>query len=138
MKNVEDLSYQTLKSDEFLVTRKDGSLWVLNVSTNSSLKQVRSGKDNAKGLSAPTKVKAKKKSNTKAKVSWKKVEGSKNYTVYRATSKKGKYKKIGTSTGSSYTDKTVKKGKKYFYKVVANGSKKLFNSKKSEPANVKI
>ena len=33
---------------------------------------------------------------------------------------------------------TVKKGKKYFYKVVANGSEKLYNSKKSDSAKVKI
>ena len=48
------------------------------------------------------------------------------------------YKQVGTAKGGSYTDKTVKKGKKYFYKVVANGSKKIFNSKKSEAAKVKM
>ena len=89
-------------------------------------------------MSSPTKVKAKKKSNSKAKVSWQKVDGATKYTVYRATSKNGKYKSIGTAKGGSYTDKTVKKGKKYFYKVVANGSKKLFDSKKSEAVKVKI
>lgn len=46
------------------------------------------------------------------------------YIVYRATSKKGSYKQIGTverksgvMTGS-YTDNNVKIGKKYYYKVV--------------------
>ena len=46
------------------------------------------------------------------------------YIVYRSTSKKGSYKQIrtvkrksGAMTGS-YTDKTVKIGKKYYYKVV--------------------
>ena len=71
-------------------------------------------------------------------MTWKKVDGATKYTVYRATSKNGKYKQIGTTKGSSYTDKTVKKGKKYFYKVVANGFEKIFNSKKSEAAKVKI
>lgn len=47
------------------------------------------------------------------------------YIVYRSTSKKGSYKQIrtvkrksGAMTGS-YTDKTVKIGKKYYYKVVS-------------------
>ena len=46
------------------------------------------------------------------------------YIVYRATSKKGSYKQIGTAkrkSGSltgSYTDNNVKIGKKYYYKVV--------------------
>lgn len=42
------------------------------------------------------------------------------YVIYRATSKNGKYQKIktiqkGRITG--YTDKKVKTGKKYYYKV---------------------
>ena len=46
------------------------------------------------------------------------------YIVYRATSKKGSYKQIGTvkrksgAMTGSYTDKNVKIGKKYYYKVV--------------------
>ena len=135
--NVEDFGYSTSVNGTLYLIKKDGSIWVLNLGDNSYLKQVRSGKNSAKGLSAPTKVKAKKKSK-KAKVTWKKVDGAKKYTVYRATKKNGKYSKVGTTKGSSYTDKTVKKGKKYFYKVVANGSEKLFNSKKSEAAKVKI
>lgn len=136
--NIVDLNYSIILDNTLYLTKKDGSIWALELGDNSSLKQVRSGKDSAKGLSVPTRVKAKKKSNTKSKVTWKKVDGATNYTVYRATSKNGKYKQIGTAKCGSYTDKTVKKGKKYFYKVVANGSKKLFNSKKSDVAKVKI
>ena len=46
------------------------------------------------------------------------------YIVYRAASKKGSYKQIGTvkrksgAMTGSYTDKNVKIGKKYYYKVV--------------------
>ncbi len=55
-------------------------------------------------------------------VSWKKVSGAKGYFVYRATKKAGKYKKIKTikkSSARSWTNKGLKKGKKYFYKVRA-------------------
>ena len=139
MKDVEKIYYAESSAfyPDYLV-RKDGSIWFIDLSENISLKQIRSGKDSAKRLSSPTNVKAKKKSNKKAKVTWKKVDGATKYTVYRATSKNGKYKQIGTAKGGSYTDNTVKKGKKYFYKVVANGSKKLFNSKKSDYVKVKI
>ena len=138
MKDVAEIHYDYSDYSADYLVRKDGSIWSIDLSENISIKQIRSGKNSAKGISAPTEVKAKKKSNKKAKVTWKKVDGAKNYTVYRSTKKNGKYSQIGTTKGGSYTDKTVKKGKKYFYKVVANGSEKLFNSKKSEAAKVKI
>ena len=138
LNNVVDMIHNSTDYYKIYLVKKDGSVWIINIGDNSSLKQIRSGKDSAKGLSVPTKVKAKKKGSKKAKVTWKKVDGATKYTVYRATSKNGKYKKVGTAKGGSYTDKTVKKGKKYFYKVVANGSKKIFNSKKSEAAKVKM
>ncbi len=138
LKNVAEIEYSAADFYQKYIVKKDGSIWAINIGDNSSLKQIRSGKDSAKGLSVPTKVKAKKKGSKKAKATWKKVDGATKYTVYRATSKNGKYKKVGTAKGGSYTDKTVKKSKKYFYKVVANGSKKIFNSKKSEAAKVKM
>ena len=138
MKDVAEIHYDYSDYSADYLVRKDGSIWSIDLSENISLKQIRSGKNYAKRLSSPTNVKAKKKSNKKAKVTWKKVDGATKYTVYRATKKNGKYSKVGTAKGGSYTDKTVKKGKKYFYKVVANGSKKLFNSKKSDSAKVKI
>lgn len=138
LNNVVDMINNSTDYYKIYLVKKDGSIWTIKIGDNSSLKQIRSGKDSAKGLSIPTKVKAKKKGSKKAKVTWKKVDGATKYTVYRATSKNGKYKQVGTAKGGSYTDKTVKKGKKYFYKVVANGSKKIFNSKKSEAAKVKM
>ena len=84
----------------------------------------------AKAAKATIKVKAMKKH--KAKISWKKVSlsytvDSKKYTravtgyrVYRATKKNGKYRLIKTikKAGTlNYTDKKLKKGKKYYYKV---------------------
>ena len=55
----------------------------------------------------------------KGKVTWKKAAYATKYYVYRATSKNGKYTKIGTSTTTSFTDSKAKNGKTYYYKVVA-------------------
>ena len=84
----------------------------------------------AKAAKTTVKVTALKKH--RAKVTWKKVTLSyavddqkysmpvTGYKVYRATKKNGKYKLIKTvkKAGTlNYTDKKLKKGKKYFYKV---------------------
>ena len=69
-----------------------------------------------------------------------KVEGAKKYVIYRSTKKNSGYKKIATSTKTTYTDKKTKKGKTYYYKVVAvgkNGLKADFESKASKPVKVK-
>ncbi|MGN0526560.1 MAG: hypothetical protein ACI4IF_03920, partial [Acutalibacteraceae bacterium] len=58
----------------------------------------------------------------KVTVTFGKVTGAKSYAVYRKTSG-GKWTKIGTTTSTSYTDKTAKKGTTYYYTVRAvNGS----------------
>jgi len=56
------------------------------------------------------------------KISWTEENdqelGFDKYIVYRATSKNGKYTKIGTTTKTSYTDsKNLKSGKTYYYKI---------------------
>lgn len=61
-------------------------------------------------------------------LSWRKMKHAKSYGIYRSGKKKGKYTQIGTVTGSktSYKDKKVQMGKKYYYKVEAvsgNGKK---------------
>lgn len=58
---------------------------------------------------------------TAVKITWKKTEGAKGYQVYRAVKKNGKYTKVATvkSGKVSYTDKKLKKGKTYYYKVRA-------------------
>lgn len=53
------------------------------------------------------------------KVSWNKVNGAKGYKVYRATSKKGTYKLVKTTTAKSYTNTGLTAGKTYYYKVRA-------------------
>ena len=61
-------------------------------------------------------------------LSWEKVSGAKQYTVYRATSMEGKYTKLGTTKSGTYTDSKAQTGGEYYYKVIANGSKSSYNS----------
>lgn len=87
-------------------------------------------------INAPQNVKASISGTSNVKVKWSKVEEAKKYTIYRATSKKGKYKKIGISQSISFKNKDLTRGKTYYFKVVANG--KNSNSKKSVYAKVSI
>lgn len=67
-------------------------------------------------------------------VKYKKSKGSvTGYEIYRATSSKGKYKKVATITKSSTTSKVIsaKSRKKYYYKVRAYkkiGNKKVYGN----------
>ena len=73
----------------------------------------------------PAKVTSVKTESSKAKtatLTWSKVTGASGYEVYRATSKNGTYKKVATiKKGSSvkYTNKSLKSGTTYYYKVRA-------------------
>lgn len=104
----------------------------------------------AGNLSAPGKITAKVTAEKNVTVSWSKVSAAKGYKVYRAASREGEdyrytsYKCIKTVSSKNtvkYTDKTVKPGKKYFYKVksykVVNGKKKYSKYTKVKTAYVK-
>ena len=104
----------------------------------------------AGNLSAPGKLTAKVTADKNVTVSWSKVSSAKGYKVYRAASREGEdyrytsYKCIKTVSSKNtvkYTDKTVKPGKKYFYKVksykVVNGKKKYSKYTKVKTAYVK-
>lgn len=56
------------------------------------------------------------------RLSWNKASGAKSYTIYRASSKKGKYTKLATVKTTSYTNKKLKAGKTWYYKVKASGT----------------
>ena len=71
-------------------------------------------------------------SSGKPYVDWDKVSGAEKYYVYRATEESGTYKKVKTTTSTSYTDKSAKVGVEYFYKVKAIASKSTYNSIESE------
>lgn len=104
----------------------------------------------AGNLSAPGKLTVKVTADKNVTVSWSKVSSAKGYKVYRAASREGEdyrytsYKCIKTVSSKNtvkYTDKTVKPGKKYFYKVksykVVNGKKKYSKYTKVKTAYVK-
>ena len=69
-----------------------------------------------------TKITSGKSSKGKVNLKWQKVNGAAGYVVYRSAKKGSGYTKIAEITKGStvkYTDKTAKKGKKYYYKVRA-------------------
>ena len=69
-----------------------------------------------------TKITSGKSSKGKVTLKWQKVNDAAGYVVYRSTKKGSGYTKIAEITKGStvkYTDKTAKKGKKYYYKVRA-------------------
>lgn len=73
-------------------------------------------------LSRVTNLKVKNKKKRKAVIRWKKVKNADGYQIYRATKKSGKFKKVKTIKGNTvvkYTNKKLKKNKKYYYKVRA-------------------
>lgn len=70
------------------------------------------------------------------KLSWSKVSGASGYKIYRANSKNGSYKLVKTikkGSTKTWTDKSVKKKKGYYYKLVAYQKKggKTYSSAKS-------
>lgn len=75
-------------------------------------------------------------------IPWKKVSKADGYQIYRAASKKGKYKKIKTVKASvkKYTDK-VSSGKTYYYKIRAykkSGGKVVYGKFSSVKGAVEI
>lgn len=78
---------------------------------------------------------ANKAGNNKIKLTWNRMIGGKGYRIYRATKKNGKYKLVGTVKDkwkTAWTDKTIKSGETYYYRVAAyKKSKKKTIQKKS-------
>lgn len=54
-----------------------------------------------------------------ATVSWDLVEGAKKYYVYRSSQKKGPYELVGKTVKTSFVNKKLTAGRKYYYKVRA-------------------
>ncbi len=89
----------------------------------SSFSAIHSGK----ALTAPKITSISSKSGSSLKITWKKVSGVKTYELVRKDSLNGTYQKIATidaKAGTVYTDKAVKKHKRYYYKVRARGGEK--------------
>ena len=72
-------------------------------------------------------------------IRFKRVKGAKNYIIYRAAKKNGKYKKIKVlkAKKTSYIDKKTKKGKTYYYKVVTKKGTAFGVPKKGKKVKVK-
>ncbi len=89
---------------------------------------------------APTNAKAVSKTVSSVDISWKPSYNASGYIIYRATSKSGKYKKVDTTTATTFTDKGLTKGKTYYYKVkayVSSGKEKI-TSAYSNITSVKV
>ena len=77
----------------------------------------------------------------KVKVTVKKTSGVSGYVLYRATKKTGEYVAVASSTKTSFVDKTVTKGKTYYYKVAAykkNGKVNLPGGLSTKVYSVKV
>lgn len=63
-------------------------------------------------------------SSSRIQITWKKVSNAQTYEIYRSAQKDGGFKKIASVRRNvrSYTDQTVKSGKKYYYKIVVIGT----------------
>ena len=70
-------------------------------------------------LARPTITLSRRASDGKTKITWKKVEGASQYTIYYATRKNGAYKKLSTKTGTVHTHTKGVSGTTYYYKVKA-------------------
>ena len=73
-------------------------------------------------IPAKTTVKATALKGKKIRIKWKKASGATGYKIYRAVKKNGKYKLVKTIKKASvvkWTNKKLKAGKEYYYKVCA-------------------
>lgn len=66
-------------------------------------------------------------------VKWPKVTGAANYTVYASTKANSGYKKVKTTTGTTYTHRNMKLNKTYYIYVKAN--RKVSGKTYSSPAS---
>ena len=87
------------------------------------------------------KVTAKAKGKKTVTLKWKKVSGATGYLVYRSTKKDSGYQRIAVlkkGTKTAYTDKKgLKKGKKYFYRIITVKRKTYSPAKKAKAVKVK-
>ncbi len=73
--------------------------------------------------------------NGKPAIKWSAIPGAESYEILRADSAKGKFTKLFSTNGTSYTNTSAKAGKTYYYKLVVklvDGTKetsKVFSQK---------
>lgn len=101
-------------TDDNVVTARSAGTAVITVTSLNGVSATLTIKVTPKAV---TDLKAIPKSTASIDLNWTGT-GASNYIIYRSTSKSGSYKKVGTTSSTSYTDKGLTKGKKYYYKVV--------------------
>lgn len=84
---------------------------------------------------------AKAKTDKTVVLSWKKVKGATGYLLYRSTKKNGSYQRIAVlkkGTKCTYTDKKgLKKGMKYYYRIVTVKKKTYSPAKTTKAVKIK-
>ncbi len=70
-------------------------------------------------IGTPSSPKAASAGYNSVKVNWNTVTGAKEYEIYRATSSKGPFTKIGATTTTSYTNTGLTTGTTYYFRVRA-------------------
>ncbi len=133
--NANTKSYESIKSVAATVTEskvkslKSATEYTFKVSAyNSAGESVLSNSVARLTLPAKAVISSVKTAKQKATVKIKKQTPADGFTVYMATSKNGKYKKLGDTAKNKYTVKKLKnKKKKYYFKVRAY---KTYNGKK--------
>lgn len=139
-------NYTYITTDKLSVTIKKLNLneaYVFYVYANNAFgasAQSKSNKLTVKPKKATLSVKKKGKG---ARLTWTKVKSVSGYKIYRSTSKNGKKVLVKTIKGNkafSYTDKSVKKKKTYYYTVKAyvTKGKKQYEGYASSAKKVKI
>ncbi|MEF2687250.1 MAG: CotH kinase family protein [Lachnospiraceae bacterium] len=105
---------------------------------------ITSKEGSAKAITLPkatAKATAKAKKDKTVVLSWKKVKGATGYLVYRSTKKNGSYQRIAVlkkGTKCTYTDKKgLKKGKKYYYRIVTVKKKTYSPAKTTKAVKIK-
>lgn len=110
---------------EHKVDKKEDEKTTAQKATTASTQKATTEKKQETKITKPfrvTKLKLKKKSKRVVKVSWKKQKNVSGYEIYRSTKKNKSFKKIKTLKKAgkvTYTNKKLKKGKTYYYKVRA-------------------
>lgn len=114
------------KKNTYTVTKLGKKKLVAGKGYKFLVKAVKSKKEIAKSntvygvaLNIPTVKSVSNTSKGKVTVKINKVSKATGYVVLRSTKAKSGYASIGTTTKTSFTDKTVKKNKTYYYKVAA-------------------
>jgi len=84
-----------------------------------------------------TNLKATALSSSSVKLTWKKAKNAKKYEVYYSTKSKSGFKKVKTTKYTTFTKKSLKAGKKYYFKVRAVNGKKKGSFSKVVPRTTK-